>query len=193
MKFILQNENYPIWDINGFNLDELTSQELSNPDFYETFYKNRKIYKHGSSKIIDNVIDNVPKVKDYLDIFYNETNKHLFGHHWPVEREKFENSLSVSSNIFCDPPGFNMTNHIDNRIQVALTIINLVDNECSTIFHNESMKPMFVKDDYGTLHVSPKTKGSGVMFLNIEDTPHSITHDGNNLRYCIFSYLTLIL
>lgn len=193
MKFELPNMNYPIWDIKDFDLSELSEEELTNPNFYEPSYKERRMYKKGSSKIMDRLLESGPTVSDYLDIFYNENNSHLFSHHWPISRENFERSLNISYSIFCDPPSFTMTNHIDNRIEVALSIINLRDNECSTVFHKESMKPMVIKEDYGILHEGPKTRGSGVMFLNVEDTPHSITHSGDNLRYCLFNYLTLVL
>lgn len=193
MTITLVNNDYPIWDIKNLNLSSLNDEELTNSDFYTEGYKERKVYKKGSSPILDTIVRCGPTKEEYLDILYSEKYKHLNHHHWPVDRENMERSVNISCDIFCDPPGFFMTNHIDNRIQVMLSIINLRDNECGTVFHKESMKPNIIKDDYGILHESSLKAGEGVMFLNTEDTPHSITHNGDNLRYCLFSYLTLSL
>lgn len=193
MIFNLVNKDYPIWDIDNVDLSFLNEDELTNPIFYEDYYKERKVYKKGTSPLLDKVIELGPTKEQYLDIIYDDQYQHLTRHHWPVKRENLESFVNVSTNIFCDPPQFHMSNHFDNRIQVILSIINLKDNECGTIFHKEGMKPGIIKDDYGIIYESSKNNGEGVVFLNTEDTPHSITHNGHNLRYCLFSSLTLTI
>lgn len=183
----LVNTKYPVWDILNYDLSDLDINELTNVDYYTPHYKERMEYKKGSSKSLDEILSKIPNKDFFLDILYDENHREMVQPCWPMNRENFAERVNVFGSIYRDAPGFFMTNHIDNRFEVALMIINLVDNETSTEFHTHHYR----HSGNENFHVGNTKRECGTMFLNTHDTPHSINHNGNEFRYLLFIYLTL--
>jgi hypothetical protein len=139
---------------------------------------------------MDSFIDeNLYKI---IDEIY-ESNKFMFGMSWILNSKKYDSMYDfvkkhthINTHIFMDRPGMNFAPHFDNRLVFANFILNLDDNPISTKFY-----------DYGNnsklIYEAPKEKGTGIFFLNHQNTYHSYNNDTNQNRYAMMSSVILNL
>jgi hypothetical protein len=122
-----------------------------------------------------------------------ESNKFIFGMSWILNSKKYDSMYdfvkkhtNINTHIFMDKPGMNFAPHFDNRLVFANFILNLDDNPISTKFY-----------DYGNnsklIYEAPKEKGTGIFFLNHQNTYHSYNNDTNQNRYAMMSSVILNL
>ena len=116
-----------------------------------------------------------------------ESNKYWFGMSWKFDSKQYntmydfvKDNTFIVKTIFMDTPGFNLNTHFDNRLTFGNFILNLNDNPNSTKFHD-------YRNNNKIIYEAPTEKGTGVFFLNHENTFHSYIHNGNENRYVMVS------
>lgn len=135
-----------------------------------------KVLKYMTTNMSQEVIvDEIAKVW--------EANENMFYKIWPYDKNRFSSPKEFvdywvfpASNAGVDRPGYRMHPHYDNRVIFGNIIVNLTDNDTSTVFH-----PPFVHND--ELFRAPLEKGKGIFFMNSEDTYHNIVHEGKLNRF----------
>ena len=107
---------------------------------------------------------------------------------WPYRTNHFKSPeeflrywVLPMKSVYKDEPGYSMHAHYDNRAIFGNIFINMVDNDCSTLFY-EQQKPSWK---------GPTKKGTGIFFLNDENLYHTINHEGVQDRYILVIPLTL--
>lgn len=76
-----------------------------------------------------------------------------------------------------DQPGFHMSWHTDNRLIVASGIININDNEVSTLFQKNNKgqhNKRFMGHPDDLVHTAQKEKNKGTFWLNTNDMWHMV-------------------
>lgn len=84
----------------------------------------------------------------------------------------------IIKDVSTDTP---MIKHIDHRNVFAASILNLVDNPCSTKF--------FMNGEL--IYTAPTQKGQGVVFLNTEYSEHGFGNNTGQDRYICFMNMML--
>lgn len=107
--------------------------------------------------IMDSVIENIKE-------------NHLtagFKNHYPIDPWKPCHNYDIKKDL----PGFEMGIHLDNRNTKWTFIMNLIDNEESTIFYHDQFQA-----PYSTLApiMGPTKKGSGTFYFNHHTIFHSV-------------------
>jgi hypothetical protein len=189
MNLTLPIDNYPVWEISGFDLLDVTIEKnapveyefqdplmkrgrvyctISDDDFYTTF-KERCVtieeYMTGDQILLD-----CPEVKN---MWFNM----LYNFRWPTNNPV----------IIIDKPGFYMDPHIDNRNVLGILIINLQDNPegSGTRFFKDYNRPNVIT------YTGPVKKGTGIFMLNNWNTMHSIRNDSDKERIIAYRTITL--
>jgi hypothetical protein len=162
------------------------------------FIKNELNYKQikDKSRNIFNNINDQPELESLMNSLQDEnlykiidelyeSNKFWFGRSWKVNKNKYntmydfvKNNTDIAKYIFMDTPGVVMNTHFDDRITFGTFILNLNDNSKSTKFHD-------YRNNNKIIYEAPKEKGTGVFFLNNENSLHSYIHNGNENRYAM--------
>ena len=166
MKINMVAEDFSVWEIEGFDLPDITvdSGELyhqadsipplrnvveitKNKElFYSTWEKNTKIIEEQVKK--------------------DAVNNLLIKQMWMGAIQNFKWNDRGSVSILSDKPNYVMIPHFDNRLIFGVLIINLIDNKDSTKFENG--------------YTSPTKKGTGIFMINNNDF-HSIQVTENRL------------
>lgn len=152
--------------------------------------------------ILNRQSDNQQPISDFCGNYLNSelalkeiekvwnTNYNLFYKVWPFSKQKFKSVKEFlnfwvlpAGDAMMDRPNHKMHAHYDNRGVFGNIIVNLTDNECSTVF----LKP-FTNE---VLFYGPIEKNKGIFFLNCADTYHNIEHRGNSNRFIHTTALTL--
>ena len=133
--------------------------------------------------------ENLYKIID--EIYQN--NQTIFGRSWILNLKKYNNMYdfvkkytTINTHIFMDRPGMELKPHFDNRLVFANFILNLDDNPVSTKFYD-------YRDNIKLIYEAPKEKGTGIFFLNHENSFHSYINDTNQNRYGLMSTVLLNL
>ena len=162
------------------------------------FIKNELNYKQIKDKsrnIFDNLNDK-PELESLMNSLSDEnlykiidelyeSNEFWFSRSWKVNKNKYssmydfvKNNTYIAKYIFMDSPGFILNTHFDDRITFGTFILNLNDNPKSTKFHD-------YRNNNKIIYEAPKEKGTGIFFLNNENSLHSYIHNGNENRYAM--------
>ncbi len=173
MNIDLVDSHTPLWKITDWKVPHIDYTQTHAYDQNSKHYKssdlrqtiNSGIDLYGQEHVIQEMLRNNDSI--LLDQIWKGHLKRL---HWP----KGNYSLLV------DKPGFNMPAHVDNRFVLGVLIINLQDNPVGS-------GTFFTHLDYG----GPIKKGTGVFFLNHENTSHSINQPGPGDRFIMYQTLTL--
>ena len=127
-----------------------------------------------------------------IDDLY-ESNKFWFGMSWILNLKKYgsmydfiKKNTNIITHIFMDRPEMKFAPHFDNRLVFANFIVNLDDNPISTKFYD-------YRNNSKLIYEAPKEKGTGIFFLNNENSYHSYNNDTNQNRYAMMSTITLNL
>jgi hypothetical protein len=173
LEFIKDESNYmqiKAESRNGFSFESMQSIELKS--LMESF-SDENLYK-----IIDEIY---------------QSNKFNFGMSWILNEKKYSSmydfikkNTNINTHIFMDSPGFGFAPHFDNRFVFANFIVNLDDNPISTKFYD-------YRKNSKLIYEAPKEKGTGVFFLNYENSFHSYMNDTNINRYAMMSSITINL
>lgn len=145
-----------VWNCNKGNLlqDEDNYSLRYTADFSNTV--NQPIMA-GLRSIMDSVIENIKE-------------NHLtdgFNHHYPLDPWKPFSYYEIKKDL----TGFEMGVHLDNRNTKWTFIMNLIDNEESTIFyHNPFKAPWSTHSPI----MGPTKKGSGTFYFNHHTILHSV-------------------
>jgi len=155
MKINMVAEDFSVWEIEGFDLPNITvdSGELyhqadsipplrsaveitSNKElFYSAWENNTKIIEEQVKKDAENNL--------------------LIKQMWMDDIKHFKWCDVGTVRILSDKPNYMMTPHIDNRLIFGVLLINLIDNIDSTEFENG--------------YKSPTKKGTGIFMMNNND------------------------
>lgn len=120
-----------------------------------------------------------------------ESNPTTFGRVWPLNENKYgvftnflKEQVNITTSICMDTPGWELKKHFDNRFVFANFILNLVDNPVSTKFYDYRRNDKLIYE-------APYKKGTGILFINYENTYHSYKNDSFKNRYALISCMNL--
>ena len=142
MKINMVAEDFSVWEIEGFDLPDITV------DSGELYHQ----------------ADSIPPLRSKVEI---TSNKELFYSTWEnntkiieeqVKKDAVQNFKWLdrgSVRILSDKPNYIMTSHFDNRLIFGVLLINLIDNTDSTEFDNG--------------YRAPTKKGTGIFMMNNND------------------------
>ncbi len=127
---------------------------------------------------------------DIVNKIYNE-NPYTMERIWPLNTDRYgvftnflKEQVNITTSIFMDTPGFELIKHFDNRLVFGNFILNLIDNPVSTKFYD------YTRNDR-LIYEAPYKKGTGVFFVNYENTYHSYKNDSFTNRYALISCMNL--
>ena len=172
MNLNLIDDKFPVWEITEWQLPEVDYTEVSAYDQSSKHYKSSDLRCKVNAYIDMSqgvTIQEMLKDSD-LRVLDQMWKGHLNRLQWPMG----------NNNILLDKPGFNMSEHIDNRFVIGVLIINLQDNPIGS-------GTVFTELEY----TSPTKKGTGIFFLNHINTEHKIYQPGPEDR--LISYQTVTL
>ena len=179
MKINMVAEDFSVWEIEGFDLPDITvdsgelyhqadsipplrsSVEITNNKelFYSTWESNTKIIEEQVKK---DAVNNLRIKQMWMDA---------------IQNFKWDDRGSVR--ILSDKPNYIMIPHFDNRLIFGVLIINLIDNIDSTEFQNG--------------YKSPTKKGTGIFMMNNNDyheikvtTERLIGYQTLSVKDCLF-------
>ena len=101
-----------------------------------------------------------------------------FKSRWMWDPTGLSSGTYTFSDIVRDADGFFLSPHIDNNFVIGNAIMNLVDNDCGTEFHQLG-NPNVIE------FKAPGQKGTGTFFLNGPGALHSITNNSGRTRYTL--------
>ena len=172
MNIELIDENFPVWKITDWQVPDIDYTESHTYDQSSKYYTSSDL-RHTVNTSIDMSqginIQEMLKDSDLL-VLDQMWKGHLNRLKWP----------EGSTNILLDKPGFKMGDHIDNRYVIGVLIINLKDNPIGSGTY-------FTELNYG----GPTKKGTGLFFLNHDNTKHNIVQPGPEDRLIAYQTLTL--
>ncbi|MDA8940498.1 hypothetical protein N9H34_00045 [bacterium] len=155
MKINMVSKDFSVWEIEGFDLPEVS---FDNGDHYDQGAGDPEL--RNSVNIIGDSSNFFATWKKYTDeleekVKKDSANNILLRQMWMDELEKFKWADTGTVRLLKDFSGFNMYYHVDNRLILGVLLINLIDNVDSTEFENG--------------YVAPKKKGTGIFMLNNND------------------------
>jgi hypothetical protein len=142
-------EDIPAWNVK---IDSLPTDDVVKSLFNEPI-KGREFYK-GENEEIDTLIK---EIKEQANTFIEE-----------------DTNIIVS--FVKDSPKYKLIPHYDNKQILGIIMINLVDNELSTIMYNSANEP---------LYTSSNKKGDGIYYKNDLRCKHGFYNDSEDYRYAI--------
>lgn len=154
MKIEMIGEKFPVWEIEGFDLPEITV------DSGEVYYQ---------ADSIPPLRNNVNIISENQDEFYSAWEKNtklieekiksedvlILRQMWRDKLKNFKWEDRGSVRILADKAGYEMLYHFDDRLIFGVLIINLIDNVNSTKFKNG--------------YEGPVKKGTGIFIMNNGD------------------------
>ena len=173
MNLDLIHNDFPIWEVTDWQVPDIDYTQTHAYDQSSKHYKSSDLRHTVSTSIdlygqgfeIQNMLRNNDSV--LLDQMWKG---HLERFYWPMG----------GYSLLLDKPGFNMSEHIDNRYVLGVLIINLQDNPIGSGTY-------FTDLNWG----GPVKKGTGVFFLNHNNTKHNIKQPGPEDRFILYQVLTL--
>lgn len=141
--------NIPAWNVKINNLP--TDEIVKN--LFNTSTKGREFYIGGNEQI-DNIIE---EIKNQASTF-------------------LEQDTNVIVSFVKDSPKYKLIPHYDNKNILGIMMINLIDNDSSTIMYSKDNEEMYV---------SSNKKSDGIYYLNDLRCKHGFYNDSENYRYAI--------
>lgn len=167
--------NFPIWEISDWELPDIDHTGLKT----ETYDQSSKHYKSSDLRQHLNIeLDMLTQGKQ-IQKMLNKNNLVVIDQMWKGHLERLQWPKG-STNILLDKPGFNMGVHVDNRYVLGVLIINLQDNPIGSGTYFPELK-----------YSGPTKKGTGLFFLNNDNTPHKVYQPGPEDRLIAYQTLTL--
>lgn len=179
-----------------FEVDNLPSDEIimdeSNYFYLNESSRNTFDYDKMHSVELKPLMEafNPDFLYDIVQKIY-ESNNHIMGRIWPLNENKYgvfsnflKERVNITTSIFMDTPGFELRTHFDNRFVFANFILNLADNPVSTKFYDYRRNDRLIYE-------APYKKGTGVFFVNYENSYHSYKNDSFKNRYALISCMNL--
>ena len=182
-------EEVPCWFFEGVEVPDIDFDDLvwtcnkgsllQPEDNYSLRYTAHYSNAHNRPIMseLKNIMDSV-----ILNIKENHKTNGL-ENHYPINTWKPHNNYDIKKDL----PGFEMGHHLDNRNTKWTFIMNLIDNEESTIFYHTPFKaPYSMLDPI----IGPTKKGSGTFYFN----HHTIFHGVGPItkeRYTLFQQALL--
>lgn len=197
-------EHHPAY---GFVFDIDILEDLYNIGWSEEYFKNTDASKFKTNLAQPNT-RSVLDLTDYSDGVCNSIYNNIFSYDNIVRILQYDDQvydrffrlypfrdnhdlLSFCKsyfNVHCcvtfDQTTYKLGKHVDNRLIIGNFIINLRDNDDSTKFWLST----YSTDSYYT---APTKKGTGVFFLNTEQTTHSIDIHSEKERSVLMVALTV--
>lgn len=185
IKKITKNENHPIIDVDFVNI----------PDFNYLYQNNFARKNYGDLHVeggrrelnFENYDDAYRQFQDEFEISIDIITKYLLSLDtisYPIHGDKdfwYQRRIKDVGGrhafLTLDDPGFHMSWHTDNRLIVASGIINVNDNEVSTIFQKSNkgeLNKQFVGNKEDLIHIAQKEKNKGTFWLNTNDMWHMV-------------------
>lgn len=171
---------------NGIWTFDITTQHDLEPYVRSAQYQkfnsmlpidNRQHYIQGSDTTLDqtiSILDSLVFTK-IKELVFNDPFEQPFKDRWPVTQDQFDSKFFAMTTLFKDPPNFSMGKHLDNQHVMGNAIINLTDNDSSTIF-------LDYQNPKNKVFSTKGTKNTGVFFLNTPACLHTIENQHSD-RY----------
>ena len=162
-------EEVPCWFFEGVQIPDVDFDALVWSCKEEYLFQSD--LRHTAHSYIQNNNPVMKELKGIMDcVIETIKENHLmagFKNHYPIDPWKPCNDYSIKKDL----PGFEMGSHLDNRNTKWTFIMNLIDNEESTIFYHDQFQA-----PYSTLDpiMGPTKKGSGTFYFNHHTILHSI-------------------
>ena len=167
----------PVWIFDfDHEIDVTAALEKSEFDKEYIFNPPREKYKKGTSSELDFLIYAVSTELTSLLPEIISQREEIVKVRWLRGSSDLLKNADTDTKIFKDVPGFRMAPHLDNSFMIVNSIINLVDNDNSTTFHD-------YRDHKRILFRAPKERNTGVIFLNTPGCLHSIENTSDKPRY----------
>jgi len=187
-------EEIPLWFFEDVDLPAVDYSKLnweSSRDsslLVDEIYNKRDVAPWGLNETNPDVI----QIRDIVDSIIGEIEKNHSTNNleiiWPMSTWNPCGCIDIKN----DREGFNMGKHLDNRNIKWTFIMNLEDNEESTIVHLDyfDAKDVTAARLKNSIH-SPRKRGSGLMFFNHQAMLHSIGSISSHNRYIAFQMNTV--
>ena len=182
MKLDLINENFPIWEVTSWDFPDINFDNL----YLNKFDQSSKTYESSELRQYVHEFPFFNKLKirfleqgKIIEEMLRKSDLPLLDRMWKG-RLKTLNWPNDDLVTLVDKPGFEMANHTDNRFVLGVLIINLIDNPQGSSTNFPMLK-----------YSSPTEKGTGVFFLNHDNTLHSIKQPGPENRIISYQILTI--
>ena len=133
-------------------------------------------------------INNLPSDNDVKNLFNTPTNGREFyqGGNEQIDtlieeiKEQSTTLVEEDTNVIVsfvkDSPKYKLIPHYDNKNILGIMMINLIDNDFSTIMYSGTNEP---------LYTSSNKKGDGIYYLNDLRCKHGFYNDSEDYRYAI--------
>ena len=152
MIVIEQNSVYndiPAWNVK---IDNVPSDDIIK-NLFNTPTNGREFYQGGNEQI-DTLIEEIKEQSTTL----------------------IEEDTNVIVSFVKDSPKYKLIPHYDNKNILGIMMINLIDNDSSTIMYSGTNEP---------LYTSSNKKGDGIYYLNDLRCKHGFYNDSEDYRYAI--------
>jgi hypothetical protein len=149
---IEQNSVYndiPAWNVK---IDNVPSDDIIK-NLFNTPTNGREFYQGGNEQI-DTLINEIKEQSTTL----------------------IEEDTNVIVSFVKDSPKYKLIPHYDNKHILGIIMINLIDNDFSTIMYSSTNEP---------LYTSSNKKGDGIYYLNDLRCKHGFYNDSEDYRYAI--------
>jgi hypothetical protein len=179
-----------------FEVDNLPTDEIimEESNYFDVKPNSRNIFDYD--KMHSNELK--PLVESFNSNFLYailnkiyELNPSTFGRIWPLNEKRYgvftnflKEQVNITTSICMDTPGWELKKHFDNRFVFANFILNLVDNPVSTKFYDYRRNDKLIYE-------ATYKKGTGILFINYENTYHSYKNDSFKNRYALISCMNL--
>jgi len=179
-----------------FEVDNLPTDEIimEESNYFDVKPNSRNIFDYD--KMHSNELK--PLVESFNSNFLYailnkiyELNPSTFGRIWPLNEKRYgvftnflKEQVNITTSICMDTPGWELKKHFDNRFVFANFILNLVDNPVSTKFYDYRRNDKLIYE-------AAYKKGTGILFINYENTYHSYKNDSFKNRYALISCMNL--
>jgi hypothetical protein len=159
----------PNLELNGLGYDELVKR-LTKPSSYVSGTAWRTLIKDMNDA-------KLPLINHMLDI---DTR-----YRWPNISLQMSKQISIYLSLVADLPGYSMSPHLDNRSVYGAGYLNIFDNDPVTVISTRQRSLFGIKssDEYH----APGTKGTGVLWLNTENSWHWVKNVTQDRRIIMIS------
>ena len=175
MNLDLIHNEFPIWEVTDWLLPDVDYSKSTSKDYDQS----SKHYKSSNLRQQLNAELNMYEQGVIIQNMLRDSNLLVLDQMWKGHLKRLcwpEGYVS----LLLDRPNFKMDNHIDNRYVLGVLIINLQDNPKGSGTHFPMLN-----------YSGPIKRGTGVFFLNHNNTEHSINQPGPEDRIIAYQTLTL--
>jgi hypothetical protein len=105
---------------------------------------------------------------------------------WPNIPLQMSKQISIYLSLVADLPGYSMSPHLDNRSVYGAGYLNIFDNDPVTVISTKE-RSLFGINSSEKYH-APGTKGTGVIWLNTENSWHWVKKVTRDRRIIMISF-----